>query len=467
MSDSKPDDKPNSSAQAASVESEASKVYNLNSKEEDTNKTADNGDDTVSNILIPFKNLVHITTPSEPPLETHRNHFQVPDTDETDEWYKMRIQAIDDYFINKNINTKGMPFYDMTPNMGHCLIINITTFESESLPKRMCATNDSNKLIRIMVKLGFQCHSTQTDPDNSKYTVSKVKTILAQYTDEAMHKDKSSFVLFFMSHGETDGTICCYDKSISVAEIIKMFQDCNSLKGKPKLFFFQECRGKGENEATNPYQSNYLEGAQKIKPPKQRIPQYSDIFIAYSSTHVDYMDDYGHSLFITALTKVLELTALPSFNYSIGRGSFDKEPINYDIFQIMTLVGACMADLDCFEDLQTVDNKEVIDALQAYYADLEEEHFSNQESARKKIQRGIRQIIPYREKRYNIETETIFQLVLDKLKLYADKYELTKEDLYTEIEKLKNSDCSQKICKQIPEFTSCLRKGFYFKVNSK
>ena len=57
------------------------------------------------------------------------------------------------------------------------------------------------------------------------------------------HSDRDCVVVAVLSHGEDEGTIYAYDQTYSVDEFGVFFSsdNCNSLAGKPKLFFFQVC----------------------------------------------------------------------------------------------------------------------------------------------------------------------------------------------------------------------------------
>lgn len=60
------------------------------------------------------------------------------------------------------------------------------------------------------------------------------------------HTDNDCFLLAMMSHGSTDGKIYAYDEKYSAQDLWSPFigTNCETLIGKPKLFFIQACRGK-------------------------------------------------------------------------------------------------------------------------------------------------------------------------------------------------------------------------------
>lgn len=58
------------------------------------------------------------------------------------------------------------------------------------------------------------------------------------------HSDNDCLSIVVMSHGDS-GTLCSYDDKYTVYELWSKFTKtkCPSLRGKPKLFFIQACRG--------------------------------------------------------------------------------------------------------------------------------------------------------------------------------------------------------------------------------
>ncbi|XP_071479489.1 caspase-3-like [Diadema antillarum] len=75
-------------------------------------------------------------------------------------------------------------------------------------------------------------------------TADEIREALASLKTK-IRSSHTSAVLVFMSHGDREG-ICGKDGSvISVEEIKEIFsgRNCPELRGKPKIFFFQACRG--------------------------------------------------------------------------------------------------------------------------------------------------------------------------------------------------------------------------------
>jgi len=58
------------------------------------------------------------------------------------------------------------------------------------------------------------------------------------------HSDADAFILFIMSHGERGFILGIDDNGVDIdGEIIGVLGECRSLWNKPKMLFFQACRG--------------------------------------------------------------------------------------------------------------------------------------------------------------------------------------------------------------------------------
>ena len=112
-------------------------------------------------------------------------------------------------------------------------------------------------------------HGKQLPRHRSEVDVSRVKTLfdaldfsvrakqnlskqqLLMELDDVVCQDHSAydcFVLWLMSHGRSRGEVFCSDgHTIPIQFLNDMFSNCETLSGKPKLFFIQVCRGIGED----------------------------------------------------------------------------------------------------------------------------------------------------------------------------------------------------------------------------
>ena len=132
---------------------------------------------------------------------------------------------------------------------GIALIINIEFFypsdektqkeqERERLDSRHGSEKDLKALARLFEALDFQVKTNR----NLK------KSELMKVLDDVSCDDHSAydcFVLCLMSHGKEGAFYCADGETILLKTITDFFRNsmCTTLKGKPKLFFIQACRG--------------------------------------------------------------------------------------------------------------------------------------------------------------------------------------------------------------------------------
>ncbi|MEE6460827.1 hypothetical protein FKM82_001116 [Ascaphus truei] len=149
-----------------------------------------------------------------------------------------------DSSTNKTI-TKTDEQYRYTMNKpvkSLCLILNMELFDdSQSNPKLEQRTGtdiDVKSLEKTFKAMGFQVQI-----ENNK-KCSEINDILEAAAKED-HSQRSCFVCLVMSHGNEKEEIHAFDTTFRVDWLIHFFkgENCKSLLLKPKLFFFQACRG--------------------------------------------------------------------------------------------------------------------------------------------------------------------------------------------------------------------------------
>lgn len=124
---------------------------------------------------------------------------------------------------------------------GFCLIINNSKFKEETrLSKRSGSDVDVQKLKSIFNFLHFDVKIV------NDLATHEIKVILKSISWHINLKRHDAFLCIVMSHGSSGDLIFGVDgTSISVHNIVKYFNDknCLGLRGKPKLFFINACRG--------------------------------------------------------------------------------------------------------------------------------------------------------------------------------------------------------------------------------
>ena len=224
--------------------------------------------------------------------------------------------------------------YNMTAARprGITLIINNKSFAHHSehgkLPDRPGSEKDVSLVEELFGALDF---SVKTRQDLTKQKVqSEVDDIVCQN-----HSAYDCFVLWLMSHGKSGEVFCSDGDTISIQTLYDMFSGCDSLKGKPKLFFIQACRGTREDEgvkvsvesATPANKSNESTKVDTVI--ELRIPKYSDSLFAFSTVddHVAFRNEIEGSPFVCCVVEAFRehlahdhiLDILTVVNHKVGK----------------------------------------------------------------------------------------------------------------------------------------------------
>ena len=127
---------------------------------------------------------------------------------------------------------------------GICLIINNISFQPP-LRRRDGALVDERRLIALFQHLDFDVYVKQD------LTVDHMRSTAREFAAKD-HSQFDTFVFFILSHGGSNDVIFGVDGgTISVTELLCFFKsaECPTLQNKPKLFFFQACRGPLQNHS--------------------------------------------------------------------------------------------------------------------------------------------------------------------------------------------------------------------------
>ncbi|XP_046558564.1 caspase-8-like isoform X2 [Haliotis rubra] len=127
---------------------------------------------------------------------------------------------------------------------GLCYIFSNKTFENKPDKKRIGVEKDRDALTKVWEKLHFVVKSF--DDSNANVMETRLKELA-----EMDHKAYNCVVVIFLTHGR-DGAVQGSDNEwLEVSTITSYFKAsvCPSLANKPKLFFFQSCRGNERQKA--------------------------------------------------------------------------------------------------------------------------------------------------------------------------------------------------------------------------
>jgi caspase 7 len=128
------------------------------------------------------------------------------------------------------------------PKRGIALVINIKAYDPNpyELEERKWSEKDVENLKKTLEYLEFDLKFHENLKANEiRDEIQKIA--------ELDHTDSDCFLCVVMSHGIDDKIVASDSEEISLNEIMQPIKSsCKSLENKPKLFFFQACRGKKE-----------------------------------------------------------------------------------------------------------------------------------------------------------------------------------------------------------------------------
>jgi hypothetical protein len=138
---------------------------------------------------------------------------------------------------------------------GIALVINIRTYNPnpDKLKERIWSEKDVENLKTTLEYLEFVLKFYEN------LTASEIEKKIQKIADED-HTNSDCFLCVIMSHGNDDKIIAGDSKEISFEKIMTPIKSCASLENKPKLFFFQACRGQNEMEQVKK-QRSYSSGS--------------------------------------------------------------------------------------------------------------------------------------------------------------------------------------------------------------
>ncbi|CAG9819270.1 unnamed protein product [Phaedon cochleariae] len=196
-----------------------------------------------------FKDAVYNEDSGDLPnleLQNHNLHVD-PSTTPLNVQVTCSKNFFDTYEHNHNLE-----FYkSRSINRGRAVIINNYRF-SQNHPYRNGAEVDSQNLEELFYQMGgwdFVKHENKT--------AREMQTILYEFRDCPNNKDYDAFFIIIMSHGtenSNDTVIYGIDEGqLDSTDVQNTFsnENCQSMRGKPKVFILPMCRGARIDIATN------------------------------------------------------------------------------------------------------------------------------------------------------------------------------------------------------------------------
>ena len=221
---------------------------------------------------------------------------------------------------------------------GIALIINNNWFadhpvHGQQLP-RQGTEEDVRQVEALFAALGFNVHAKENL--TRKELLDELDSLAC-----SNHSDCDCFVLWLMSHGKSGEVFCSDGKTLPIQVAHDLFSKCDTLSGKPKLFFIQACRGDEEDEGvtftadiSSPVQltSSHVDSpTDTVKRPVSRVPTHADFLYSFSTVdeHVSYRHMALGSYYVRALVE-----------------AFQERSAHDHLLDILTIVNQKVSDME-------------------------------------------------------------------------------------------------------------------------
>ncbi|XP_076358062.1 caspase-2-like isoform X2 [Tachypleus tridentatus] len=194
---------------------------------------------------------------------------------------------------------------------GYCLIINNVDFQ-KLMDERYGSEGDARKLNMVFHEIGYEV-TLKTD-----LTSQQIIDVVEAFSKKPEHEHVDSCVVIILSHGEYDIVYGTDAEEIRIEKILDCFnnESCPLLQGKPKMFFFQACRGKNYDIGVSKYNQPDAKpsrhgGTAEIPYTAEtvirRLPTWTDMVISYSTVagYISLRNNIFGSWYCQALTSVL------------------------------------------------------------------------------------------------------------------------------------------------------------------
>ncbi|XP_078245688.1 caspase-7 isoform X2 [Pogona vitticeps] len=213
--------------------------------------------------------------------------------------------------------------YDMDyKKLGKCIIVNNKNFARETgMGVRNGTDKDAGDLQECFRNVGF---------DVTVYNDLRCDEMEEKLAASENHSDAACFACILLSHGE-EGLIYGTDKAMAIKDLTSLFRGdkCQSLVGKPKLFFIQACRGSEFDDGIQTDSGASDDALEMDANPRYKIPVEADFLYAYSTVpgYYSWRNPGKGSWFVQSLCSVLNkhakdleiLQILTMVNYRVAR----------------------------------------------------------------------------------------------------------------------------------------------------
>ena len=203
--------------------------------------------------------------------------------------------------------------YKMTSSpRGFALIVD--NEEYDTLPPRRGSHVDSGCLAQLFQQLGFWVIIKRNLGRAS------LEYEITSFATDNFHVNLDMAVVCILSHGENGTIVCRNGEKVEVESVLQKFNNIEapSLRGKPKYFLIQSCRGLDvdlgvQTDGPEPGENNVdINGVllSNFSAPTpfnlSRTPSYEDMIVSYATIpgFVAYRNNVRGSWFVQSLCKV-------------------------------------------------------------------------------------------------------------------------------------------------------------------
>lgn len=189
-----------------------------------------------------------------------------------------------------------------TIKQGFALIIHNKYFPKRDVSEREGSEKDVIAIRKFCEEVGFKVNPTSMKTEN--LTATEMDALCTEISQRNF-SSYDGFACFILSHGREDGIYGTDDNIISLQEIVTKFKKCESLAGKPKMFFIQACQGNNQDSGINLDADSH---PVRLPNARLKLPKESDILLAHSTVagYEAYRHREAGSWFICTLMEKLE-----------------------------------------------------------------------------------------------------------------------------------------------------------------
>lgn len=217
-----------------------------------------------------------------------------------------------------------MPTYEMLRRpRGLALLIDIEVYENEVQETRLGSNVDLENLRSLLKGLDFDVTV------HKNLHLAAFFKVITEFCCNKLHKEADMTVVAILSHGK-DGVVYAADgQSINMEYIYEFFnnRNCPNLRGKPKFFIVQACRGDRPDQGVEGEDSQEDSGSQSKKRRAEALdaianvqdmgeicrarPTWEDMIIAYSTIpgYASLRDHEHGTWFVQSLVEVFMANA--------------------------------------------------------------------------------------------------------------------------------------------------------------